>query len=36
VALAEALDAPIVTCNTPLARTRGHRAHIEAIDIDAT
>ena len=32
VALAEALDAPIVTCDTPLARTPGHRARIEAIE----
>ena len=32
VALAEALDAPIVTCDTPLARAPGHRARIEAID----
>lgn len=31
VALAEALDAPIVTCDTPLARAPGHRAHIEVI-----
>jgi predicted nucleic acid-binding protein len=29
VALAEALDAPIVTCDTPLARAPGHRAEIE-------
>ena len=32
VALAEALDAPIVTCDTPLARAPGHRAHIEVIE----
>jgi predicted nucleic acid-binding protein len=32
VALAEALDAPIVTCDTPLARAPGHRARIEAIE----
>ena len=32
VALAEALDAPIVTCHTPLAKTPGHRAHIEVIE----
>ena len=32
VALAEALDAPIVTCDTPLAKTPGHRAHIEVIE----
>src|SRR5207244_11170340 len=29
VALAEALDAPIVTCDTPLAKAPGHRARIE-------
>jgi predicted nucleic acid-binding protein len=32
VALAEALDAPIVTCDVPLANTPGHRARIEAIE----
>ena len=32
VALAEALDAPIVTCDTPLAKAPGHRAHIEVIE----
>jgi predicted nucleic acid-binding protein len=32
VALAEALDAPIVTCDGPLAKTPGHRARIEAIE----
>jgi predicted nucleic acid-binding protein len=31
VALAEALDAPLVTCDRPLASTSGHRATIEAI-----
>ena len=31
VALAEALDATVVTCDTPLARAPGHRARIEAI-----
>jgi predicted nucleic acid-binding protein len=31
VALAEALDAPIVTCDTALAKAPGHRARIEAI-----
>ncbi len=31
VALAEALDAPLVTCDTPLAKASGHRAHIEVI-----
>jgi predicted nucleic acid-binding protein len=32
VALAEALDAPIVTCDAALAKAPGHRARIEAID----
>jgi predicted nucleic acid-binding protein len=32
VALAEALAAPVVTCDTPLARAPGHRARIEAIE----
>ena len=32
VALAEALDAPVVTCDTPLANAPGHRARIEAIE----
>lgn len=31
VALAEALDASIVTCDAPLAKAPGHRVHIEAI-----
>ena len=31
VALAEALDAPIVTCDAPLAKSPGHRAQIEVI-----
>jgi predicted nucleic acid-binding protein len=31
VALAEALDAPLVTCDRPLASTAGHRARIEVI-----
>ena len=31
VALAEAIDAPIVTCDGPLARTPGHRARFEVI-----
>jgi predicted nucleic acid-binding protein len=31
VALAEALDASIVTCDAPLARAPGHRARIEAV-----
>lgn len=30
--LSEALDAPLVTCDGPLARTPGHRARIEVID----
>jgi len=32
VALAEGLDAPIVTCDSPLAKAPGHRARIELID----
>ena len=32
VALAEALDAPIVTCDIRLAKAPGHRAQIEAIE----
>jgi predicted nucleic acid-binding protein len=31
IALAEALDATVVTCDTPLAKTPGHRAHIEVV-----
>lgn len=31
IALAEALGAPIVTCDAPLAKAPGHRAHIEVI-----
>jgi len=31
VALAEALDAPIVTCDSPLATMPGHRARIEVV-----
>lgn len=31
VVLAEALDAPLITCDTPLARARGHRATVELI-----
>jgi len=31
VALAEALDAPLVTCDVPLAGAPGHAARIEAI-----
>src|SRR4029078_9554193 len=32
IALAEALDAPLVTCDTPLAKAPRHRAHIEVIE----
>jgi predicted nucleic acid-binding protein len=32
VALAKAIDAPIVTCDGPLAKAPGHRARIEVID----
>ena len=32
IALAEAISAPIVTCDIPLAKAPGHRARIEAID----
>jgi predicted nucleic acid-binding protein len=32
IALAEAIDAPIVTCDGPLAKAPGHRAKIELID----
>ena len=31
IALAEALEAPIVTCDAPLAKAPGHWAHIEVI-----
>ena len=31
IALGEALNAPIVTCDTPLAKAPGHRARIEVI-----
>ena len=31
VALAEAIEAPIVTCDRPLARSPGHRARIEVV-----
>jgi predicted nucleic acid-binding protein len=31
VALAEALDAPVVTCDEPLSKAPGHRARIELI-----
>ena len=32
IALAEAIDAPIVTCDGPLAKAPGHRANIDVID----
>jgi predicted nucleic acid-binding protein len=32
VALAEALDATVVTCDLPLAKAPGHRARIEAVE----
>jgi predicted nucleic acid-binding protein len=32
VALAEAIDAPIVTCDGPLAKAPGHQARIEVIE----
>jgi len=32
IALAEALDASIVTCDAPLAKAPGHRARIDVID----
>lgn len=32
LALAEALDATLVTCDAPLARSPGHRARIEVIE----
>lgn len=32
VALAEAIDAPIATCDGPLAKTPGHRARIAVIE----
>jgi predicted nucleic acid-binding protein len=31
VALAEALDATVVTCDLPLSQSPGHRAHIDVI-----
>jgi len=31
VALAEAIDAPVVTCDRPLAKASGHRARIELV-----
>lgn len=32
VALAEALDAPVLTCDGKLGRSHGHRARIEVVD----
>ena len=32
VALAEAMEAPLVTCDSPLGTAPGHRARIEVID----
>jgi predicted nucleic acid-binding protein len=32
VALAEALEAPLLTCDAKLARSRGHRARIEVVE----
>jgi predicted nucleic acid-binding protein len=32
VALAEALDATVITCDVPLAKAPGHRARIEAVE----
>ena len=32
VALAEALDATVITCDVPLAKAPGHRARVEAVD----
>jgi predicted nucleic acid-binding protein len=31
LALAEALDAPLVTCDARISRTRGHRARVEVV-----
>ena len=33
IALAEALDAPLVTCDGRLAAARGHRARVELFDV---
>lgn len=32
VALAEALDAPVVTCDEPLSKAPGHRAKVELVE----
>jgi predicted nucleic acid-binding protein len=32
VALAEAIDAPVVTCDAPFAKAPGHRARVELIE----
>lgn len=34
VALGEAIEAPIITCDGPLAKAPGHRARIEVIAED--
>ena len=33
VALAEALDAPLITCDARLAAAGDHQAHIEVFDV---
>ena len=35
VALAEALAAPMLTCDDKLARTHGHKAKIEVVPVDS-
>jgi predicted nucleic acid-binding protein len=32
LALAEALDAPLLTCDTKLGRAHGHRASVEVVE----
>ena len=32
IALAEAIQAPLITCDNPLAQAPGHRAQVEVID----
>ncbi len=34
VALAEALDAPVLTCDGRLARAHGHRAEVELVELE--
>lgn len=34
VALAEALDATVLTCDGPLARAHGHRAEIDLVELE--